>query len=84
MKAEDLYHILHRQPFQPFRVRLKDGRSYDVCHERLAIVGVTFLQIGVPLPDQPDPAPLYDYVETLDLADITGVEALGAAAPTPT
>lgn len=81
MQAEELYHILHRKPFQPFRVRLKDGRAYDVRHERLAIVGVTFLQIGIPLPEDNASLPLYDYVETLELADIAGVETLTPAPP---
>ncbi len=81
IRGEELYHRLHQQPFQAFRVHLKEGQSYDVCHERLALVGVTFLQIGIPLPGQAgNPWPLYDYVVTLNLADIDRVETLQGAA----
>jgi len=79
IQAEELYHTLHRKPFQPFRVQLRDGRSYDIRHEHLAIVGQTWLHIGIPLPHAPDePWPLYDYVVTVDLADIEQVAPLPA------
>jgi hypothetical protein len=80
MGPEELWHILHRKPFQPFRVLLKDGRSYDVRHQHLAVVGKTYFQMGIPAAGDPDPRPLYDYLVTLDLPDIDRVETLD---PTP-
>jgi hypothetical protein len=77
IQAEELYRTLHRQPFQPFRVRLKDGRCYDIGNEHLAVVGQTYLAVGIPLPNERDhPWPLCDYVDTVDLADIVRVESL--------
>ena len=46
--AEELYHILHRKPFQPFRVHVKNGQFYDIRYEHLAVVGRTYFQIGIP------------------------------------
>jgi hypothetical protein len=76
---EELFRILHRQPFQPFRVHLKDGRCYDVRYQNLAIVGKTFFLIGIPMPDQAEP--FYDYMEHVNLVDIDRVELLEATAP---
>ncbi len=78
IQPEELYHTLHRQPFQPFRVHLKDGRYYDIRYQHLAVVGDTFFDVGIPLPNQA--TPLCDHVETMDLEDITHVESLSVAA----
>ena len=81
MDPVELYHLVHRQPFQRLRVYLKDGRFYDIVHERLVAVGQTYLDIGIPLPYAPDdPCPLYDYVVTVDLADIDRIDPLGVSA----
>lgn len=50
----DLYRTLHRKPFQPFRVYLKDGRSYDIRYPRNNVVGTTFFVIGIPTPEDPE------------------------------
>jgi hypothetical protein len=76
----ELYHTLHRQPFQPFRVHLKDGRTYDVLHERLAVVGIDYLSVGTPLPGELAKAwPICDMIDSVDLADIVRVEPLPKA-----
>lgn len=81
IQAEELYHTLHRKPFQPFRVHLKDGKFHDIRYEHLGIVGQTFFVIGIPAPYPPDdPWPLYDYLVILDLTDIDRVEPLAASA----
>ncbi len=46
---------LFREPFQPFRVFLKDGRSYVIPHRNLALAAETRLIIGIPAPDDPNP-----------------------------
>ena len=38
MRLEDVREFLRRRPFQPFRLTLTDGRTYDVMHPELAIV----------------------------------------------
>jgi hypothetical protein len=76
IQPEELYRLLHQTPFQPVRIHLTDGRVFDIRHEHLATVGKTYCNIGIPLPNDPDPWPLYDYVETVDLVDIDRVEPL--------
>ncbi len=46
VQAVAVYKMLANKPFQPVRVVLKDGRSYDITSRRMIIVGVDFLVIG--------------------------------------
>ncbi len=80
--AEELYHTLHRKPFQPLRVHIQDGRVFDILHERMAVVGVDYLDIGVPAPGVP--LPICDYTEMIPLDWITRVETLNLAEPATT
>lgn len=38
MALEDLLERLRKHPFQPFRIRLRDGRHHDVCHRHVSLV----------------------------------------------
>lgn len=48
MKADELRAIMYRKPFQPFRIRLKDGRTFDIHYPRLNLVGESVILIGTP------------------------------------
>ena len=75
MRPEELRQLLAREPFQPFRVRLKDGRSFDILHPNLGLVGESVFIIGIPAPD--DPKPIYgDRSEWVRLHLIDGIELL--------
>ncbi len=76
MNPVTLYNLLAAQPFQPVRIYLKDGRTYDIRFRQLAIVGVTWLDIGLPVPGEPQP--IYDAVLTVPLEEIDRVERLPA------
>jgi hypothetical protein len=80
MQAETLYHTLYQKPFRPFRVYLKDGHCYDVRHQHLAMVGRSYLVIGIPIPEEKDPF-ICDHTVHLDLDAVDRVEMLGS---TPT
>lgn len=71
---QDFAETLHRQPFQPFRVHLQDGHSLDVLHEQLAIVGKTYVHIGIPAPGEVEP--IMETFETIALNEIVGLEVL--------
>ena len=47
-RAEDIREWLDRRPFNPFRIRLRDGRSFKVGKLHKCIVGVRAVYIGVP------------------------------------
>ncbi len=71
---QDLSEALHRQPFQPIRVHLQDGRCLDVSHEQLAVVGKTYVHIGIPAPGEVEP--IMETFETIALNEIVGLEVL--------
>jgi len=78
MERDKLREWLKRQPFQPFRVHLADGRSYDIRFPRMNLLAQTFIKIGIPAPDIPSPI-VCDHGEYVPLKDIIRVEPL----PTP-
>lgn len=41
MRPEDLVPWLRAMPFQPFRIHLNSGRSYDIRHPEMLRVGRT-------------------------------------------
>jgi hypothetical protein len=49
MRQEDVREFLRRQPFRPFRMTLTDGRSYDVMHPELALLGRNVVIVGLVL-----------------------------------
>ena len=72
MRPEDIREFLQRRPFQPIRMTLTDGQTYDIRHPELAMVGRSTVAIGVPAPN--DPSPVYDRLVTVSLLHIMQVE----------
>jgi len=68
MRPNDIRQFLDRRPFQPFRITLTDGRSYEVRHPELAMVGRSIVAIGVPAPDESQP--VFDRLITVSLIHI--------------
>ncbi len=54
MRPEDLLELLRARPFQPFRIRLSDGASYEIRHPDMAIVQRSKVTVAVPGPRGPD------------------------------
>jgi hypothetical protein len=82
MQPDQLYALLQERPFQPMRVYLTDGRTYDIRFRELAVVGESWLDIGIPAPDEADA--IADAIVTVPLEAIDRVERLSAtASPTP-
>jgi hypothetical protein len=79
LQAEEIYRMLQPKPFQPVRVYLKDGQTYDIKFRELVIVGVTFLDIGIP--EAGETKPIYDYVVTVPLEEIDRIERLTPSTP---
>ncbi len=53
MTCEEARQYLWREPFQPVRIRLKDGRTFDIPHPRWTLAAETRLIIGTPPADDP-------------------------------
>lgn len=50
MRIRDVRERLDKRPFEPFRICMTDGRTYDVTHPELCMLGRTTVYIGIPDP----------------------------------
>ncbi|HYV38229.1 MAG TPA: hypothetical protein VE988_21270 [Gemmataceae bacterium] len=73
MTPEGLKDLLHKQPFEPFRLVQSDGTGYEVRHPDFLMVGIRQAVVGLPLKSDPT---LFDRMVTLDLLHINRVEPL--------
>jgi hypothetical protein len=80
MDPVELYDLLGRQPFQPVRVVLKDGRTFDIPSRHFAVVGVDYLRIGFQAEGYDEG--VCSRVVSVDVADVRHLEPL-IAPPTP-
>lgn len=71
MRAENLFELLRKPPFEPFRLYATDGRTYDVRHPDQALV----LKSRVILP-LPSGAGVPEGSEHLALAHIVHAEVM--------
>lgn len=73
MTQEELYEFARKQPFQPFRVILTTGDTYDIRHPDLIMVGRRSAIIGVT--KKPN-ATVYDRTIKVDLPHVVTIEEL--------
>jgi hypothetical protein len=78
MRPEDLLNFIRKQPFQPFRITLSDGRTYEVRHPELAMVGRSIVVVGLDPTDEPEP--VFDRMVTVSLLHIMQIEPIVPAA----
>jgi hypothetical protein len=78
MQPDELYHLLEPRPFRPVRVYLTDGRTYDIPRRDMAVVGMTYLDIGLQAHGYPEG--ICASVVTIGLKEISRVERLSAPA----
>ena len=76
MSPEALRHFLRQRPFQPFRVVLADGRTFDVRYPEMNLLARTYVKIGVPESDRPDA--ICDHTVFVPLSSVARVEPLTA------
>ena len=74
MRPEDLLNHPRKQPFQALRVTLTDGRTYDILHPELAMVGRSSVAIGQMRPQEAEP--IYDRMVTVSLLHIMQIEPI--------
>jgi hypothetical protein len=72
MRSKELLEHLRRRPFRRIRLVLTDGRTFEVRHPELVMVGSSTVSIAVAQPR--DPEPLHDRLVTVPLAEVLRVE----------
>jgi len=77
MPPEEILSLRQREPFEPFRICLTDGTSYDINFPEMVLPGRRALVIGIP--NEPT-LPLYGRTANVSLLHITRLEPLAAAA----
>lgn len=75
MTREELVQAARRQPFEPFRIVLTTGTTYDIRHPDLMLVGNRSAIVGIT--HQPQ-GTAYDYTIKVDLLHIVAIEELPA------
>lgn len=80
MRPEDIHEFLRRQPFQPFRITLTDGRTYEVMHPEFAMVGRSAVALG--LRSSNTDQPFYDRLVTVSWLHIMQIEPLDTTVST--
>ncbi len=78
MPPQELRGLLRGRPFVPFRLTLTDGRTFDVHHPDLVIVGTGVVIIGIPQAGTDDP--FMERSVTVSLLHVVSAEPLAAAA----
>lgn len=77
MQPEQLMELRSREPFEPFRLTLIGGRSVEVPHRELMMVGRTSLTVG--LLDRGSGEPVYDRLVTIALSNIERIDMASPA-----
>jgi hypothetical protein len=78
LTAFEFYDLLHEKPFRPFRVYLKDGRTFDTRYPHLTKAGVDYLLIGTPAEGVPIP-----FAETSDKIPLSMIDRVEMLTPEP-
>ena len=74
MRAPEVREFVRRQPFQPFRITLTDGRTYDVLHPELAMVGHRVVAVGLTRANGPEF--IFDRLVTISFLHIMQIEPI--------
>ncbi len=79
LAPQDLDSALKREPFQPFRIVMMNGKSYEVMERDrpLYLVGKHSVIIGMRVPDTD---PYFDRYEVVSLVSIVRLEPIPFAA----
>jgi hypothetical protein len=71
-RVSDFTEEFRRRPFEPFRIHVSDGSTYEVRHPELVMVSPSRVLIFMPLADQPYPA--FERFDSIALVHITRLE----------
>ena len=74
MGPEDIRQHLRREPFRPFRIRMNNGRTYEVRHPEMARVDLREVTVGTKMTRG-----FIDEKEFLSIRNISDIELLDQA-----
>jgi hypothetical protein len=72
MTVQTFREMLDRRPFQPVRVVLSSGQSYEIRHPEMALLTRTSLLVGVDVAEDGVPAEF----KILSLLHVTAIEPI--------
>ena len=75
MTVQTFRNLLTARPFEPFRIVMSSGQSYEVRHPEMAFVTKTDLLVGIDIEDDGVPAEF----KICSLLHVTAVEPLSTA-----
>ena len=76
MRAEDLLAWNRATPFAPYRIRLNSGRTFEIRHPEMAVIGRSAVNI---YSFSSGPAEPFDRMEMISLVLIESVEPVNSA-----
>lgn len=77
MTTQTFRELLTRHPFQPFRLVMSNGHSYDVRHPEMAMLTRTSILVGTDVADDGVPAE-FKICSLLHVATIEPLNTAGA------
>jgi len=72
MTVQTFREMMGRRPFQPVRITLSSGQSYEIRHPEMAMLTRTSLLVGTDLADDGIPAEF----KILSLLHVTAIEPI--------
>jgi hypothetical protein len=73
MRYDDIRELLDERPFQPFRIFMSDGKTFDILHPEFAFLMKSRLLVGIPA-ETPEGVP--DHAQHCALLHIVRVQEL--------
>jgi hypothetical protein len=81
MRRDDILEALRRRPFQPIRLYVSDGATYEIRHPEMVLIARHSAVVGHPDTDSPPPA--VEKLTYVDLLHITRMETIGSSGASP-
>jgi hypothetical protein len=74
IRPEDIRQLLQKKPFQPFRMHMSNGQSYEVTHPELAMVTKGTIVVSKAVPGSEEP--IGEGIHLVSVLHINNIEML--------
>jgi hypothetical protein len=78
IRSENIRELLKKQPFQPFRMHLSNGHSFEVNHPELALVTRETIIVSKPVPGSEEP--IGEGFKLISVIQINSIEIMAVTA----